>query len=567
LIDTRPLTTTRGDEDNIKVIKTWLNECESSHSFCGQRDKTNAELPTRLIEIVDAETIKLIETDGKFGQYVALSYCWGPTVGKNTMTMRANFRTRLHPEGLRRAQLPPAIRDAIVITERLGIRYIWVDAICMIQDNIEDKHAELGKMSQYYRNSFLTIAASTPSSAIGFIGEIGRCEKHPDSPLPRDLVPLNAFAHIHDSKDAGAAGKVYIREENAYQLHLEPISKRAWTLQECLLAPRVLMFGSRVMWFCQHMTHSDGGVEDWSFDQNDFERTRREFQLELRKIERDGHDSGIPVTTPSQEIHDLWHRLVSAYSHRALTWSTDKLPAISAVASEFSRLTHSDYLAGLWRSNLARDLLWTTPEASTRRPKIWRAPTWSWVSVDDAILYTKQPPKNAALLADIKEVTTVPLTAMAPFGEIEMSSLMLTAPYFPWKLDGKNREKFMEPWLKDFQFLPGRTEREMLFDSLKRLYDSNDKEDGVDKKKEFQMPDEVVVICLYGKRDELYRSNDTTMDLDDMAQRWLMWGLILKKVEDASAEEQLYERVLSFSQVTVVCDASFLSQQKTFRII
>jgi hypothetical protein len=156
---------------------------------------------------------------------------------------------------------------------------------------------------------------------------------------------------------------------------------------------------------------------------------------------------------------------------------------------------------------------------------------------------------------------------MAPFGEVERGSLVLTAPSVSTKLNDQSRDKFSKPWLKDFQFQAGRTEREMLVESLKRKYDSNDKEDGDNEKKGFQTPDEVVVVCLYGKRDELFRSNDTTMDLDDTTQRWLMWGLILKKAEDASAEEQLYVRVLSFSQVTIDFDASFFSQQKTFRII
>lgn len=111
LIDNRPLTTTRGEGDNIKLIKTWLNDRESSHSFCGQRNNTNAELLTRLVEIVDPETIRLVETEGQFGQYVALSYCWGPQAGNNAMNKKANFRARLHPEGLRRNELPAAIRD------------------------------------------------------------------------------------------------------------------------------------------------------------------------------------------------------------------------------------------------------------------------------------------------------------------------------------------------------------------------------------------------------------------------------------------------------------------------
>ncbi|KAF2825211.1 HET-domain-containing protein, partial [Ophiobolus disseminans] len=503
--------------------------------------------------------------------YVALSYCWGRKPEENYMTNVASFRARTDPDGFPRSGLPATIRDAVTVTESLGIKYIWVDALCMIQDDIVDKHSELGKMSQYYRNSFLTIAASTPSCTTGFVGTVGRCEKHLDSPLPRDVVPFDVFAHLQD-KDEGRAGKVYVREENIYRLHEEPINKRAWTLQECILAPRVLLFGSRVIWFCQHMTHSDGGVEDWSFGQNELERTRREFQIELNKLDKEGSNANKWAdTTSNQDIYDLWHRLVGEYSSRALSWPADKFPAISAVAAEFSKLTSDEYLAGLWRSNLPRDLLWTTPEAATHRPNTWRAPSWSWASVEDAVFYNQPPPKNVTLLAAVLEVDAVPLTDMAPFGEVARCNLVLTAPSFPMKLtDEADREEYSKPWLKDFKFKPGRTEREMLLESLKlealKQVGTSDGNADEDVKKEFRLPNEMFVVCIYGKRNELFRSNDTGVDLEDTAQEWTMWGLILKKAGEESGE-QVFERVLSFSQVMVGCDDAFLSRREQFRII
>jgi hypothetical protein len=567
LIPTRPLSTSRGKDRNLGVIKSWLKDCQSNHPFCQQRDNTNVQLPTRLVEIVDAKTARLVETTGQFGQYVALSYCWGQNPDDNCMTIMSNFRSRLLPEGLPRDQLPGTIRDAVAVTERLGIKYIWIDALCMLQDNLDDKHEELGKMSQYYRNSFLTIAASTPSCTTGFVGTMGRCEKHPESSLPRDLVPLDMFAHIPDS-DKGVSGKIYVREENPYQLHEEPINKRAWTLQECILAPRVLLFGSRVIWFCQHMTHSDGGVEDWSFDQNELERTRREFQVELVKLDREGLDVEVDhgSTDENRDIYDLWHRLIGTYSRRALTWPSDKLPAISAVAVEFSKITKDEYLAGLWRLNLPRDLLWTTPQAATHRPKTWRAPTWSWASVDDAIIYNLPPPKNATLLAEIVEAEVVPLTSMAAFGEVQQGSLVLTAPSFTIRLsDEEKRDEFSKPWLKDFQFKYSKTEREMLHESLRKSFKSNAKNAEGDEK-DFRLPDEIFVVCIYGQRDESFRSNDNDVDLEDKAEEWNTWGLVLKKATDEPGEQR-FERVLSYSRIRVSTDDTLVSRKETFRII
>lgn len=208
----------------------------------------------------------------------------------------------------------------------------------------------------------------------------------------------------------------------------------------------------------------------------DLERTRRELHVKLRTLKHAGFEvesnSGSPVNgNESRGIYNLWHRLVGAYSRRALTWPSDKLPAISAVATELSRITKSDYLAGLWRSNLSRDLLWTTHQAATHRPETWRAPTWSWASVSDAVLYTKQPPENATLLAKILKVETVPSTSLGEFGEVKQGgSLVLTAPSSHAKLDNEDaRHEFSEPWLSGFRMVQGKSERDFLLDMHSRF--------------------------------------------------------------------------------------------------
>jgi hypothetical protein len=500
------------------------------------------------------------------------------------MTKAANLRARLHPDGLPRGELPAVIRDAISVTERLGFRYIWIDALCIIQDDTDDKQLELGKMSQYYRNSFLTIAASTPSVTMGFVGKVGRCHKHPDSPLPRDLVPFVVFSHTHEVRNKGIPGVIYVREENPYQLHEEPLNRRAWTLQECVLAPRVLLFGSRVMWFCQHMTHSDGGIEDWSFDQNDQEGTRRELQIELRKLERYGLRDEVELgssrpTERSLYRYDLWHRLVAIYSQRDLSVSDDKLPAISAIAAEFSKLVKDEYIAGLWRSNLARDLLWTTPKPSTQHPEKWRAPSWSWASVDDIISYDRPPPEGAILLANMLEAKALPKTDIVPFGEIESgSSLTITAPSLPdFDIDDEEmREKFSKTWLDAFTLSMGENERAMLHYILKQPQFSRGKvkKEGSGKvkeeepeEKEFRLPDGYLPVFIYGEPDEPVRlgmEQDTTTPV-----LWRVWGLILKKVVDGSAE-QTYERVISFSQLSMNVSNDFVLTDgchRTFRVV
>jgi len=343
------------------------------------------------------------------------------------------------------------------------------------------------------------------------------------------------------------------------------------------------------MWFCQHKTHSDGGVEDWTFDVDDLERTRRELQIELSKLDHTGFEAESKSKGPvndneSQGIYDLWHRLVGAYSRRALTWPSDKLPAISAVAMELSRLTNGDYLAGLWRANLPRDLLWTTHDSDTTRPKTWRAPTWSWASINDHILYKNPPPENATLLAKILDVQTVPSTSLGEFGELNQGgSLLLTAPSSHAKLDNEDdRYEWSRPWLTPFNMDHGTSERELLLDMHSRssATEKNVSEDTVEPKdakpseeepfgptNELRLPDEVFIVFIYGQRHDVYRSFNTAVEEEDTAQQWLMWGLMLKKVTDSPAGEQLYERVMSFSQLKINFMTSFFPLEEEFRII
>jgi hypothetical protein len=461
----------------------------------------------------------------------------------------SNKQDRYQAGGLLQENIPAVIRDAVAVASRLGISFIWVDALCIVQDDPEDKNRKLGKMSQYYKNSYLTVVASTLRCTTGFIGKMERCEKHPKSPLPRDLVPLDVFCRLESDKGY-KTGKVYVRQENPYRYSEEPINKRAWTLQEGLLAPRVLFFGSRVIWACRHMIHSDGGVEDWSFDDVGFQGTRREFQTQVDK--RDQKSSGSILTSQGQhaahnniETYDLWHRIVGSYFRRNLSYSEDKLPAISAVATEFARLSKDEYIAGLWRSNLLRDLLWSMPKPATTPAKIWRASSWFWASVDDAIIYDKLPPADSTLLAKVETVEAIPSSEAVPFGQVKRGTLEITAPCFLLNNFG-GQEKARNPWLSGYCFQSPSSERGMLLDALK--FTATGGFQGKDE--EVRLPDKAVAVVIYAHHDDLFDTNDAMANSKEDGDRWTMWGLILRPVEDKS-NDNVYERVFAFSQVHI----------------
>ncbi|EEU45276.1 uncharacterized protein NECHADRAFT_8562, partial [Fusarium vanettenii 77-13-4] len=139
-------------------IRKWLGECVDGHPECP--GDTPRELPTRLIMVspVEAEpSARLCETLGKTGQYCALSYCWGgDQVHKTTREKYAAYLQELPYEGL-----PQTIRDAFQVARSVGVGYIWIDSLCIVQDDKEDVAREMAKMFQIYFNSCFTISAAS----------------------------------------------------------------------------------------------------------------------------------------------------------------------------------------------------------------------------------------------------------------------------------------------------------------------------------------------------------------------------------------------------------------------
>jgi hypothetical protein len=207
-------------------------------------------------------------------------------------------------------------------------------------------------MPDYYQNSYVTISAGMAGKATdGFLQIRDECEKHPGRGLAKDLLSMPYMAPDK------SISKIYFREESVYRLSGEPVCRRAWTLQERVLSPRVLIYGSRLVWQCNTCQKSDGGVEDWSYDLRASDHRRLHLQFK-QLIRSDSHeiaeDPAVNFTTPSSDISELWYRYVQEYSYLELSNPEDKLPALSGLAIEINKPTGDEYLYGLWRSQLLR---------------------------------------------------------------------------------------------------------------------------------------------------------------------------------------------------------------------
>ena len=149
------------DKSNIARVRRWIDTCNESHEKCQMKELP--QLPTRLIDVgveEDAQSVHLVETRGERGKYIALSHCWGES--HSLLTTRGtleDMKYGFHPE-----KAPKTFCDAITVTRKLGIRYLWIDSLCIIQGDASDWEIESSKMGSVYRDAYLVVAASNASS-------------------------------------------------------------------------------------------------------------------------------------------------------------------------------------------------------------------------------------------------------------------------------------------------------------------------------------------------------------------------------------------------------------------
>lgn len=356
-------------------IRSWMDTCSREHSECPK--PIDAILPTRVLDVEPGpgrhDNIRVHETCGEIGRYVALSYCWG---GLQPVLLETHvYEQMTSPAGIELRQLPQTIRDAVRVTRELGLRYLWVDALCIIQDSREDMKHELAQMASVFKQAYITIsAASARTCRDGFLQY--RMPKR--SRFPRFELPYRTW-------EDGPAGTVTVHETSKYCAFEEPVNTRAWCFQESLLSPRLATFGvHELIWQCGrnafdfHYTLTTGGLME-AFSQS-VERLDPAFFDPERTIER-------------LQWGYSWDDVVINYSRREMSYEEDKLMALAALATEHQRLSDGDeYVAGLWRRDLNMWLEWfvdPSPSADyingyqtlQPRPSVYVAPSWSWASV------------------------------------------------------------------------------------------------------------------------------------------------------------------------------------------
>jgi hypothetical protein len=374
-------------------IAQWMELCLRSHSKCFDIQTMTATrdiLPTRLLDLTPVshgDFIRLISSESLPIDtiYATLSHCWG---GRCRVTLTKD-RLAVFQTGLLTAALPRTFRDAVLVTRKLGIRYLWIDSLCIIQDSDQDWSREASLMGDIYANSYITIAATaSPESEGG---------------LFYSRSPLSVWpCRVEATWDCFAAGNLLAGAQGwSEERHMEPLGHRGWAFQEWLLSKRIIHFcKDQIRWECFCMAASEAYTAG----------------LEEEDLEYHGTHTKSLITffMEDAEPEYLWRRIRQEYSEKHLTVGTDRLAAFSGIARmiyKAVKYTKEDYLAGLWRPKLLEELLWERyPEKDYKcQTTPYIAPSWSWASLDGPFWYSNRSHfRSYNIHATILDAKTIP---------------------------------------------------------------------------------------------------------------------------------------------------------------
>lgn len=392
-----------------------MHNCVEKHEYC---IASTVQLPSRLLDLdcsSGTDVIRLWETEGARGHYATLSHCWGDT-GHFT-TSRASIAARR--QGINIEELPKTFQDAVAIARRVGMRYLWIDSLCICQDDPGDWECESANMSAVYSNSYLTIAATgAQNNTVGcFIRRPGR--RH----IPIDFTTEDGTSGqllvFRLPLNKAALSRRYL------EMRDQALTKRAWALQERKISQRILHYCTDQMYYeCNEEFVGEDGLREQGRYDSLFPALEPTYRPWLRESQH------------STEI-SLWYRLLEDYSSRQLTKPSDKLPALSGLASVLGARIKGEYVAGLWSNALIESLAWTRlgghGDPMPTAPRVYRAPSWSWASCDGIVASGKSNTDEWLNIATVLDYH-VELKGANPYGEVTDGWITLQAPLMPLSL-------------------------------------------------------------------------------------------------------------------------------------
>ncbi|CAK4035022.1 Hypothetical predicted protein [Lecanosticta acicola] len=371
-------------EQTFRQIQKWTDTCRNTHPKCRAlfRERKDTDwVPTRLIEVSPPDSLhpRVVETNNKvarkFTQYITLSYKWGYT--PEYLLKSSNKQEFM--KGMVLDKMPQTFRDAIIATRALGVEYVWIDGLCMLQTDPEEFLREAPLMQEVYGNSYLSLAAVSANN-----NQQGLFRKR----MPRGAPP--SVTSVNWSRRPTEC--IVVREDLwKGEILAEPLYARGWVMQERMLAPRIVHFQRRqVFWQCPSLTACEAMPRGLSTVVEDERKDELRWRQLLHRLE------GSCLSKDDQaDLNEVWRVAVESYTNCNLTKNQDKLMAVAGIAKKFLSVLkdpatgkQEQYYAGLWGFQFAEQLAWRVVEWLPLAPKdeaTYRAPSWSWASADGII--------------------------------------------------------------------------------------------------------------------------------------------------------------------------------------
>ncbi|KAI1825909.1 heterokaryon incompatibility protein-domain-containing protein [Xylaria intraflava] len=410
------ITVDRNPQEHIRFTRRYIDSCQAIHKLCclvSAKSKAVLQMPTRLIDLgesKDRKSVRLVITrdSGIQAPYVALSYCWGRGGQSQPVLNDQNLEELL--SYIDEEQLPKVHRDAFQLTRDLGYRYIWIDALCIIQRHKEDWENESKRMSHVYGSAELTIIAGRAADCEGgFLENRLRHSAGPCSiPFLGEEAPGHADYLIGNRKlgEMGELGSVWITLPRS--LEDGPVSERGWCFQEVMLSSRAIIFGKEQIRFqCQELSSR----EDGSVDRSPLYRVQNAQYRIHPPAPLDSSPSNSESELDAEKTYDkelrrwglaYWYKdILLQYTRRETTDASDVFAALSGLVQDAKSKIRSRYIVGLWEVDMVRGLLWKPRHAHSRNARysgqcqrrtmilkddtdnavLVEPPSWSWAAI------------------------------------------------------------------------------------------------------------------------------------------------------------------------------------------
>ncbi|KAH8723422.1 heterokaryon incompatibility protein-domain-containing protein [Phaeosphaeriaceae sp. PMI808] len=320
-------------------------------------------MPTRVLDLSNYPKLKVLKTGDTYEPYCALSYRW-PHSPDHAVCLTSNTHSQFSEE-IDCDGLPETIKAACILAHQIGVRNLWVDALCIIQGPGGDWLEESHKMATVYRNALFTIAVVDDVS----IGDI----------LTKPIV-TEGDRHEAESRKQARASRRYLCDKRQSDYREQGnLDTRAWAFQERHLSPRVVsLTNTGLYWDCLCYTASHHMAVEIPKDISPMSRNSDERAL-TRILLRPNH------WPPSHDSYRLWRAAVQNYTARDLTVPSDRHIAMVGIEKQMGISLKDESVLGIWRKDALRSLLWFAKSPSKLSSVI--APSWSWLSVNTLIEY------------------------------------------------------------------------------------------------------------------------------------------------------------------------------------